>query len=282
MEATGSARQDTVTSVDGTQLHRLSWLPPDDTARASVVFVHGLGEWCAAYAFLGPAFLERSFALHAFDLRGHGLSGGHRMFVSAWEDFRADVGTVLDVARRDAPDRPVFLFGISMGGLIVLNYALHAPEGLAGILALGPAVGENGASKLLQMVVPVLSLLAPKLALDPKLDLSNIARDQEVVRAHITDPHYQVKVTARMGAELLSATDETRERASELRLPLFLGHGSADRITAAAGTRAFAERVSSSDRTFHLYEGAWHGLLLDDDRERVLGDVLDWIAARSS
>ena len=91
----------------------------------------------------------------------------------------------------------------------------RAPGGLAGVVALAPAVGENGASKVLQAIVPVLSRLVPKLALDPKLDLANIARDPEVVRAHVADPQYQVKVTARMGAELLAATAETRERASE-------------------------------------------------------------------
>jgi alpha-beta hydrolase superfamily lysophospholipase len=273
--------EDTVTSADGTPLHRTRSLPRSEALRASVVFVHGLGEWFTPYGFLGTAFAERGFALHGFDLRGHGLSGGHRMYVRAWEDFRSDVRAVLDAARRDAPGRPVFLFGISMGGLIVLNYALHAPEGLGGVVALAPAVGENGASKLLQAIVPMLSRLVPKLALDPKLDLSNIARDPDVVRAHITDPQYQVKVTARMGAELLAATDETRERASELRLPMLLAHGSADRITAAEGSRAFVDRVASSDKRFRLYEGAWHGLLLDDDSERVVADALDWIDAHT-
>jgi acylglycerol lipase len=281
MGTTGTTGEDFVTSADGTPLHRLSWIPPDGAALASVVFVHGLGEWATPYAFLGPSFLSRGFAFHGFDLRGHGLSGGHRMYVRTWEDFRSDVGAVLAAARRAAPGRPAFLLGISMGGLIVLNYALRATGGLSGVVALAPAVGRNGASPLLKTVVPVLSRVAPKLALDPKLDLANIARDPEVVRAHITDPRYQVKVTARMGAELLAATDETRDRAPEIGVPLFLAHGSADRITAFEGTRDFAGRVASPDATFRLYEGAWHGLLLDDGRERVLEDILDWITARA-
>ena len=65
---TYTARRDTITSADGTAIHRRSWLPPDGMARASVVFVPGLGEWGDPYEFLGPAFLERSFALHVVDL----------------------------------------------------------------------------------------------------------------------------------------------------------------------------------------------------------------------
>ena len=61
---------------------------------------------------------------------------------------------------------------------------------------------------------------------------------------------------------------------------MLLAHGSADRITAAEGSRAFVERAGSGDKSFRLYEGAWHGLLLDDVSDRVVEDVLDWIEAR--
>lgn len=271
---------DAVESADGTRLFHRRWLAAGSAVRASVVFVHGLSEWGEPYAWIAEAVVARGFALHNFDLRGHGQSGGHRMYVESWRDFRADVSAVVDRARCDAPDAPVFLVGISMGGLIVLNFVLHEPDAVQGVVALGPAIGENGASRILKIVVPMLSRLWPTLALDPKLNLDNLAHDPEVVRAHITDAQYQVPVTARLGAEVLAAVDETRRRARDISLPMLVLHGGADEIALPEGSRTFVDAVGSPDKTFREVAGGYHAMLLDSDKEQVVADALDWIEAR--
>jgi alpha-beta hydrolase superfamily lysophospholipase len=42
-----------------------------------------------------------------------------------------------------SPNQTVFLLGQSMGGLVVLEYVLHNPEGLAGVIASAPALGVD-------------------------------------------------------------------------------------------------------------------------------------------
>ena len=88
---------------------------------ATVLIVHGIGEHSGRYERTGRLMSEAGLDVHAFDLRGHGLSGGRRVFVRRWNDYLDDVEIRLAAVRE--PGRPVVLFGHSMGGTIALTYA---------------------------------------------------------------------------------------------------------------------------------------------------------------
>ena len=61
---------------------------------------------------------------------------------------------------------------------------------------------------------------------------------------------------------------------------LLILHGTADRVTKFAGSQLFYERAGSPDKTIKLYEGHFHDLLNDIDKEAVIADMKSWIDAR--
>nr|WP_230080447.1 alpha/beta hydrolase [Burkholderia pseudomallei] len=65
-----------------------------------------------------------------------------------------------------------------------------------------------------------------------------------------------------------------------LRIPVLVYHGTADKLTEPDGSRDFGAHVGSPDRTLTLYEGNYHETMNDLERERVIGALIDWIAAR--
>ncbi|CAI5532642.1 unnamed protein product [Closterium sp. Naga37s-1] len=70
-----------------------------------------------------------------------------------------------------------------------------------------------------------------------------------------------------------------------LSLPCFILHGSADVVTDPALSKELHAAASSTDKTLKIYEGSWHGLTSgepDDVIEKVIADIVAWIAARSS
>jgi acylglycerol lipase len=181
----------------------------------------------------------------------------------------------------ERPPLPVFLAGISMGGLIVTNYAAHRPEGLRGVIALAPALGDTGGSRFLLALLPVLSRVVPALPINPRLDLSRLTRDAELQRAYVADPLYQTRVTPRIAAELLRAIADTLERAPEFRVPLLVLHGTADTFTSPAASRQFFERAGTADKTYKTYDGAYHNLFVETNREEIYDDMAAWIRART-
>ena len=272
----------TITTADGLEL-RVRADDPASAPRARVVLIHGIGDQVdgVPYVTAAAALSKRGLSVRRLELRGHGLSGGRRAYVSTWADFRDDVGRFVDLVAGEYPALPVFLAGISMGGLIVTNYAAHRPEGLRGVVALAPALGDTGGSRFLLALLPVLSRVVPSLPIDPKLDLSRLTRDPALQRAYVADPLYQTRITPRIAAELVGAVADTRERAPGFRVPLLILHGTADTLTSPAGSREFYDRAGSGDKTYKTYDGAYHNLFVETNREEVYDDIAAWIHARA-
>ena len=59
---------------DSTEISYQAWLP-DETPKAAVLIVHGLGEHSGRYQNYVDYFVPRGYALYAADTRGHGRSG---------------------------------------------------------------------------------------------------------------------------------------------------------------------------------------------------------------
>ena len=273
------AKEGTFKGAGGLELYHLAWLP-DGEPKAVLILVHGLGEHCGRYNNLVNHLVPRGDAIYSFDHRGHGRSPGPRGHVDRWKDFRADVRRLLSRVQAEQPGVPVFLFGHSMGGLIALNYVLHDPSGLRGIIASAPGLDTGGLSPVMLRLARVLSRVAPRLPLPSGLDPEGISRDTEVIERYKQDPLTHSKGTPRAATEGTDAVRWTNAHAADLDLPLLLYYGTADRLVPPAAARRFFERVTHPDKTLHEYEGTYHEPHNDLDKAQVFADIERWLEAR--
>ena len=123
-----SGEQGWFESADGT---RLLWrrLRPEDDARATLLFVHGLAEHSGRYLHVLENFAGAGYDCWAFDYRCHGESPGLRVHVDRFDEFVDDVAAAHRMVRDAVPNRPLILVGHSQGGLLVLRYATANPDG---------------------------------------------------------------------------------------------------------------------------------------------------------
>ena len=263
----------------GLELYYQRWRPAGEP-RAALAVVHGFGEHSGRYGNVVDRFVPRGYAVYAFDLRGHGHSAGPRGHVDSFAEYRADVRAFLDLVGREEPGKAKFLLGHSQGGLIVLNYTLHDPSGLAGVVAASPALGQLPVSPLLVFLARILSTIWPRFTLEAGLDVTCLSRDPAVVKAYVNDPLVHGKATARLGTEISAAIDWTQAHAADMALPCLIVHGCSDQLCSAEASRIFYENVTSSDKERHEYEGCYHELFNDLDRDIVLADVEAWFQAR--
>lgn len=266
----------TFAGAGGLELFEQHWRP-DGEPRAVLVIVHGIGEHSGRYPNVVNRLVSRGYAVYGFDHRGHGRSPGQRGFIHRWSEFREDVRLFLDWVRQREPNRPLFLMGHSMGGLIVLDTVLHHPEGLRGVVASAPALAQSGVSPFLITLSKVMSAIVPTFSLDTGLDATAISRNEDVVKAYTSDPLVHGKATARLGAEMVATMKWTNEHAGEWQPPLLIVHGGADPIVPPASSRAFFERVPVSDKERHEYEGGYHEPHNDLGWEQAVGDVERWL-----
>ena len=267
--------------VRNTGLYYQGWLPEGEV-RAVLLIVHGLAEHSGRYMNLVNRFVPLGYAVYGIDHVGHGRSEGRRLFVDRFVDYTEPLKTYFDMVRCWQPDRPVFLVGHSMGGLIGALYLIAHQEELAGAVLSGPAVKAPGdIPKAVIMIGRVLSTLFPRLGLVP-LEAEGVSRDPAVVEAYVADPLvYRGKMTARLGAELIGAMEHVRAEANRITLPVLILQGGADRLVDPSGAQMLYEKVASADKKLIIYEGFYHEVFNEPEHDRVLSDVEQWLEGHS-
>jgi alpha-beta hydrolase superfamily lysophospholipase len=270
----------TFPSAAGGTVYWQRWEPA--TTKAVVVLAHGLAEHSGRYAHVAGRLNDSGYALYAVDHWGHGRSEGTRANVERFSFVESDLGTLLSKAREEHPGLPVFLLGHSLGGLIALDYVVTRGEsGLTGLVLSGPAVDTSAGSGIQKAAAGVLSRFAPNLGvLD--LDATAVSRDPAEVKKYVEDPlNHLGKIRARTGAEALLAVQRVVRGLPALKLPLLVMHGTEDRLAPVAGGKLVAEQAGSKDKTLKLYDGLFHEIFNEPERDAVLGDLVGWLDAHS-
>jgi alpha-beta hydrolase superfamily lysophospholipase len=266
--------------VSGVRIVYDTWTPELEP-RGVVVLSHGLGEYARRYDHVAECFEQQGLVTYALDHRGHGRSDGKRMLVRDISEYTGDFATLVGMATREHPGLRRIVLGHSMGGGIVFAYGVERPDDYDLMVLSGPAVAaQDQVSPLMVLAAKVLGTLVPGLPVQ-ELDVNAISRDPAVVAAYNADPLvYHGRVTAGVGRAMMQVGETMCERAPALTAPLLVVHGSDDRLIPVAGSRRLVECVGSTDVELKVYDGLYHEVFNEPERDRVLADVVSWINAR--
>jgi acylglycerol lipase len=273
-----SAKNGEFAGAGGLRIWWQAWLP-DGEPRAVVVIAHGAGEHSGRYEHVAARLVSESYAVYAVDHRGHGRSDGARGLLDRVDNAVADLDEVVDLAAAAHPGLDVFLLGHSMGGLIAVCYAIRHQERLTGLLLSGPLAALDAASPPVRMIAMVLSALTPKLGVFA-VDASLVSRDPAVVKAYEEDPLvHHGKLPARTVAELAAKVGSFPGTVGAISVPTLIMYGTADALAPPAGSKMLAGTISSADKKVIPYEGLYHEILNEPERQQVLDDMCAWLSA---
>ncbi len=245
--------------------------------KALIALIHGLGEHSRRYDYVVQALLNAGYAVSQFDLRGHGQSEGQRGHAPAYEVLLDDIEQFLKHSQTRCPDKPLFLYGHSLGGNLVLNYVLRRQPKLQGVIVSGPSLRIAFKPPAWKVAIGRLMYsLLPKISLFNEINPAYLSRDRQVVQAYLDDPLIHKQITARLGIDVLDSGFWALEHAAEFDLPLLLMHGTADQITDAQASRDFAEKAGACC-TLKLWDGLYHELHQEPERDQVLRFMINWL-----
>lgn len=267
-------------SRDGIDLFAEVWEPPVVSPRAVICLVHGLGEHTSRYAHVAEAFSREGFILFGADLRGHGRSGGMRGHISSIDDFMRDIDLLIEQARSRYPGLPLFLYGHSLGGILVLHYALKRKPVLKGVIATSSGLRTALEKQPLKIFMAnLLGSILPTITIPSGLEVNALSRDEAVVQAYLNDPLVHDKVSLGFGKIMLGVTRWTLEHAGEFPLPLLLLHGKNDAIAYPSGSLEVADALKERC-TLILWDGGYHELQNEPEKAEVFKTVTMWMNAR--
>jgi len=261
----------------GLKIFTRAWRPTG-TPRAIIVIVHGFNSHSGYYRWVAEQFMAHGLAVYALDLRGRGQSEGERFYVEKFADYGNDVATFVALVKAQEPGLPVFMLGHSAGGVVACLYTLEHQTELAGLICESFA-HEVPAPDFALAVLKGVSHIAPH-AHVLKLNNADFSRDPNVVEAMNKDPFIAGESQpAETIAEMVRADERLKQEFPLITLPVLILHGTHDKATKPSGSQHFYNRVGSTDKTLKLYEGHFHDLLNDIDKEVVMADIQGWLDA---
>ena len=256
------------------------WVPNTDPTGV-VVLSHGFGEHARRYDHVAQRFGEAGLITFALDHRGHGRSGGKRVYVRDMSEYTGDFHHLVGLATAEYPELKRVVLGHSMGGGIVFAYGVEHPDDYHLMVLSGPAVDARASvSSLLAMAAHVLGTVAPGLPVQ-ELPVDAVSRDPDVVAAYQADPLvHHGKVPAGVGKALIGVSETMPRRAAAITAPLLVVHGEQDKLIPVEGSRKLVECVGSSDVALKVYPGLYHEVFNEPEKAVVLDDVVSWIEVR--
>jgi len=266
-------------NTNGINIYYQCWLPKEEV-KAVLLIVHGLAEHCGRYMNLVNYYVPRGYAVYGHDHQGHGRSGGDRLMVKTFDDFTNALSIFHKMVTGWHRDKPVFLVGHSMGGLISAHYLLENQSAFKGAIISSPAF-KPPISRLTMIIERtvgrILSKLTPKAGVW-KVDPSGVSRDQDVVLDYINDPLvYHGKLTARLAAELDRMRRHVLQEAYRITLPIMIVQAGDDSLVDSEGAQIFYDKVGSEIKTLNMYPGLYHEVFNEPEKDMVFEDVETWL-----
>jgi alpha-beta hydrolase superfamily lysophospholipase len=244
-----------------------------------VLVVPGFNSHSGYYEWVAAQLVASGLVVYALDLRGRGKSDGERFYVAQFADYVADVAAFVALAKSREPGQPVYLLGHSAGGVVACVYTIEHQAELAGLICESFA-HQVPAPDFALAVLKGLSHVAPH-AHVLRLKNEDFSRDPQVVEAMNSDPliAHETQPTLTV-AEMVRADERLKKEFPLITLPVLILHGTLDKATKPSGSQLFYDRAGSTDKTLKLYDGHFHDLLNDLDKNVVMADIKSWIDAR--
>jgi alpha-beta hydrolase superfamily lysophospholipase len=183
--------------------------------------------------------------------------------------------------RSENPSLPLFLYGHSLGTLIVAEYVLSGDRPLAGVVLSGLSTEPVGvATPLLVTIARLLSRIWPGFTLATGLDSTALSRIPQVVADYQNDPLVHDRGTTRFATESLNTIEWIKAHMDRMTLPFLLVHGGEDRLDAVSGPQEFYDAARSSDKELWILPGGFHEAHNDLGSGQYVGRLRDWVVQR--
>lgn len=263
----GTARM--IPSFDNTKLY--SQKDEAENARGVVIISHGLAEHLGRYDAITVSLLENGYSVYRYEQRGHARSEGKRTFFDDYNEMPNDLKTIVDLAKEENPDLPVYVIGHSMGGFTAALYATKYPGEVNGVVLSGALTRYNNG-----LFGPLPLDMDAEVYVDNELG-EGVCSDPAVAEAYANDPMVEKKISIGLINVFPEGIQYLKDHAADLIDPILVLHGADDGLVAEKDSRDLYGDIGSKDKTLTIYGGLMHEIFNEPSKYDVYADVLSWL-----
>lgn len=248
---------------------------------AIVVINHGFAEHLNRYDYVTKVLNIANIGVYRYDLRGHGRTESKKGYIDDFMDFVLDADEVVNLAKKEYPDLPLFMLGHSMGGFITLCYGIEKPYKLQGQIFSGAAVRKLPIFKGIKGdMIKLLGKIVPNLNIKNSLT-NDICSVKEVAEEYSKDQLVLKEVKLKLCIEfMIKGTEWIEKNIEKYEYPCLITHGEKDRIVPKEASIFLYNKISSKDKEIKIYDNLYHEILNENEKDKILSDIINWIYER--
>ncbi len=244
----------------------------------AVLLVHGFTGTPFEMRPLGEDLARRGHTVYGPRLVGH-CETSAALRVTRSSDWLRSVEEALDELRAHTGGARVYLGGLSLGGLLVLEVAARrGPEQIAGLAAISVPLWLTRAAEAAIAMTRRLGR-APELVL-PKMSGSDIAEPRMRARNDLAQGNIGLPVRAVIS--LRDFADEVRGHLRDVRVPALVAHGRQDHVAPYGCMAALAAELGSPSVESVTLERSFHVATIDHDRVQLWEAIARHAAAHTA
>lgn len=258
----------------------IAWKPQNNTPKAVMLCVHGLGLENRAFTFFGRSMAEKGVYVYAMDVRGFGawLTAPGQEDVNFNETI-SDIGGIVGLLRERHPGTAMFLLGESMGGAIALRAAARYDGTLAGVISSVPSA-ELFQGKRMALTVTAHFLQGPNRPFRiGQIVTERASSSLEFKRVWEADSKAKMEMSPKELAKFAVFMRLTKRECDSIKkTPVFFVQGLKDRLVKPQGTYDLFDSVAAEDKNLFIIGTAEH-LIFETEHQSslVLNTLSTWI-----
>jgi len=245
--------------------------------RAIVVWIHGQGNWAGDFGDLAGELAGSGLAFAAFDLRGHGRSGGDRGVIRDYGQLLSDVesfGRKLTVLH---PGVPLVLAGHSLGGGLAIRAAWQSQIPWVAMMAWAPWLKLGRSLWPLKPIIFLGSLLVPRLTISNGIQPDQLVADKEMALRIAQDKYRHVRISFRLLEAALDNGEFCMRKKSVFPFPVGVWHGLRDTVTRPGATQQWAQDCGVD---YHPMPGLLHEVHWELGAQEMARRMVEWLNLR--
>lgn len=285
------------------------WAPDNDSdVKAIFQICHGMAEHLERYSDFAAYLNTLGYAVYINDHIGHGKSVksddslGYFGEKNGWISFVEDARTLTQTAKKEYPNKPIIMFGHSMGSFVNREYAKRYgtddeikafifcgtsgknPGAPAGII-MAKAFAKIKGSKYRSSFINSIAFGSYNKRINPnRTDFDWLTRDNEIVDKYVADKYCGFLFTAAGFEDMFTLLDSVSGKdwyaALNKSKPYLLVSGQEDPVGSYGKgiEQVYTDMKSAgiSDTTIKLFAGARHEILNETNNKEVYEFIGSW------
>lgn len=244
--------------------------------RAAALLVHGIGAHSGWFEALARRLKVKQIYAVAYDQVGFGKRCAEELY--SYQQWLDDVATVYQDLREQVGDKPIFIMGNSMGGVVSLCATPTVDP--AGLVLFSPGFEGNSATFTLPFRLKGISqaLLNPNSEISLPYTCAAFVRDEATRTWVENDPDSRMKVPAKMLLQLLKLTKQVPQQSKLIKCPVLVATAGRDKIVDNQATSAIFDMLTVPHKKRRHFVDAYHDMMFDPVIDDLTNEVVDWVS----